>query len=92
MTARLRAVRRQIDQLDEQLLRLVNQRARLALEIGRIKQRRKWPVFDAAREAAVLRHLAYVNQGPLSAAAVRHIFQAILCESRRRERTPRLKR
>ena len=86
-TARLHTVRRQIDRLDEQLLRLVNRRARLALEIGRIKQRRKWPVFDAAREAAVLRHMAQTNHGPLSAAAVKHIFLAVLSECRRRERS-----
>ena len=47
---KLASVRRRIDRLDAQLLRFVNQRARLALEIGRIKQRRKWPVFDPQRK------------------------------------------
>ena len=82
---KLAAVRRRIDRFDEQLLRLLNRRAQLALEIGRIKKRRKWPVFDAQREAFVLRHVLRNNRGPLSAAAVRHVFQAILCECRRRE-------
>ena len=81
----LPGVRRRIDRLDEHLLRLLNQRARLALEIGRIKKRRKWPVFDARREASVLRHVLSANRGPLSARAIRHVFQAILCECRRRE-------
>lgn len=85
-TARLSAVRRAIDRLDEQLLKLINKRARLALEIGHIKKRRKWPVFDANREAFVLRHVVQANPGPLSAAAVAHVFQAVLCECRRRER------
>ncbi len=84
---KLSTVRRRIDRLDAQLLRLVNQRARLALEIGRIKRRRKWPVFDATREAFVLRHILTANRGPLSARAVQHIFHAILCECRRRERS-----
>ena len=70
-------------------MRLLNQRARLALEIGRIKKRRKWPVFDAWREAVVLRHILSTNRGPLSARAIRHVFQAILCECRRREDKPR---
>ena len=83
----LPAVRRRIDRLDEQLLRLISQRAALALEIGRIKKRRKWPVFDVVREAFVLRHMVQANRGPLSARAVRHVFQAILCECRRRERS-----
>ena len=83
---KLASVRRRIDHLDVQLLRLLNQRVRLALEIGRIKQRRKWPVFDPRREAVVLRRVMRNNRGPLSARAVAHIFQAILCECRRRER------
>ncbi len=85
--ANLSLVRRTIDRLDLTLLRLINQRARLALDIGRIKKRRKWPVFDSTREAFVLRHVQQANRGPLSARAVEHIFQAILCECRRRERS-----
>ena len=83
----LAAVRQRIDRLDLQLLRLLNERATLALEIGRMKKRRKWPVFDAKREMFVLHHVLRANAGPLSAQAVRHIFQAILCECRRRERS-----
>ncbi len=84
--ARLSAIRRQIDRLDEQLLKVVNRRARLALEIGSVKKRRKWPVFDASREAFVLRHIIKSNRGPLSAPALRRIFQSVLRECRRRER------
>lgn len=82
----LASVRRRIDRLDERLLRTINERARLALTIGRLKRRRKWPVFDPKRERFVLRHVTSANRGPLSSAAARHIFQAILCECRRRER------
>lgn len=82
---KLTAVRQRIDELDQRLLQLINQRAAFALLIGRIKRRRKWPVYDAGREAFVLRHVLQANNGPLSDRAVRHIFQAILCECRRRE-------
>ncbi len=84
--ARLAQVRWLIDRLDERLLRLINARARLALAIGRIKKRKKWPVYDARREASVLRHLQTANEGPLSDAAVRQVFQAVLAQCRRRER------
>ncbi|MBI3996859.1 MAG: chorismate mutase [Candidatus Omnitrophica bacterium] len=84
--AKLSSVRRTIDRLDLALLRLINQRARFALEIGRIKKRRKWPVFDPTREAFVLRHVQLANRGPLSNHAVRKIFQTILTQCRRRER------
>ncbi len=87
--SRLASVRRRIDRLDGRLLSLINRRADLALAIGRLKKRRKWPVFDARRETFVLRHVRQANRGPLSAQAIRHIFQAILCECRRRERTGR---
>ena len=86
MSAPLTSIRRRIDRLDAKLLRRINERATLALEIGRLKDRRKWPVYDAKREAFVLGHVTSDNRGPLSAGAVRHIFQAILCECRRRER------
>ena len=84
--APLAEVRRRIDRLDLQLLGLLTHRACLALEIGRIKRRKKWPLFDARREAFVLSHVMAANRGPLSARAVRHVFQAILSECRRRER------
>lgn len=70
-------------------MRLINERALYALEIGRIKKARKWPVFDAAREAFVLSHMVQANRGPLSPGAVRHIFQSILTECRRRQRRTR---
>ncbi len=82
---KLASVRRRIDRLDLQMLALLNGRARFALEIGRIKKRRKWPVFDAKREAFVLRHVTRANRGPLSDAAVQRIFQRILTQCRRRE-------
>lgn len=82
----LPALRRTIDRLDERMLKLLNARAKLAQQIGRIKHRKKWPVYDAKREAFVLRHVTLRNQGPLSPAAVRHVFQSILTECRRRQR------
>lgn len=85
MGSKLSTVRLSIDRLDERLLRLLNQRAHLALAIGRIKKRRKWPVYDAKREAFVLRRVTRANHGPLSARAIRHIFQAVLSECRRHE-------
>jgi chorismate mutase len=84
--SRLASVRRQIDRLDERLLELITERARLALLIGRIKRSKKWPVYDARREAFVLAHVASMNRGPLSSYSVRKIFKTILTQCRRRER------
>ncbi len=82
----LQMLRRHVDRLDAQLVRLLNRRARLALDIGQVKQQRQRPVYDARREALVLRHVAAASAGPLTPAAVRRIFQTILRECRQRQR------
>ncbi|MDR3762683.1 MAG: chorismate mutase [Acidobacteriota bacterium] len=76
-----------IDQLDVELLRLINERARTVAEIARLKKEQSLPVSDEAREAAVLHALVERNQGPLRPAGVRRIFGAILAESRRLQHT-----
>lgn len=80
-------LRQRIDRLDERLLALVSDRALLAIKIGQLKRRKKWPLYDARREAFVLQHVGRMNQGPLSDRAVQQIFQSILTQCRRRERT-----
>ena len=77
--------RRKIDELNEKLLQLLNERAECALEIGRIKQDSGQPIHDPGREAAVLSHLRELNQGPLEDEAVRRIFQTIIEASRQLE-------
>ena len=85
----LQQLRQQIDRLDERLLALLSERAALAIKIGHLKRRKKWPLYDARREAFVLQHVERLNQGPLSGYAVRQMFQSILSQCRRRERTGR---
>ena len=81
----LPSLRKQIDRVDRQLLRLLNTRATLALRIGRLKKTRKLPVFDGPREQVVLRRLARANRGPLSTRAIRTLFASILRASRKLE-------
>jgi len=76
------AIRREIDKLDDEILKLLNRRAEQAVEIGRLKQDAGDVVFDPAREKQILDRLTSVNQGPLSAEAVRDIFGAIFAAHR----------
>lgn len=76
-------LRKQIDRIDGQLLRLLNRRALTAVSVGRLKKRHGLPVLDERREKDVLRRLAASRQGPLTPSAVRRIFQVILQESRK---------
>jgi chorismate mutase/prephenate dehydratase len=72
-----------IDAIDKELLELLNQRALLALAVGRRKRAAKLHLRDPKREQAILSRARERNAGPLSAAAIARLFRAILAESRR---------
>jgi chorismate mutase/prephenate dehydratase len=74
--------RARIDDLDRQLLKLLNQRAGIALEVGRAKRQTGAPVHDPEREQEVFEGLLRLNDGPLPAEAVQAIWREILSASR----------
>lgn len=80
------ALRRRIDDLDERLVQLLNDRAGCALEIGRIKQALGMEIYQPDREREVLRHVRDLNGGPLDAHAIVRLFERIIDEARRLER------
>ena len=75
--------RNEIDQIDAELLRLLNIRARLALKVGALKQAEHLPFCDPERERTVLQRLQKINSGPLDERAVGKVFRRIIRESRR---------
>jgi chorismate mutase len=83
--------RDRIDALDGELLELLQRRAAVALEVGRVKAERRLPVMDSGREQQVLERLAgAASGGPLDGDAVRDIFSAVIraCRSvQSKERT-----
>jgi chorismate mutase len=74
--------RAEIDQLDEQLLRLLSRRAQLAVELARVKRGLGRPVEDPGREQAVLERARQMNPGPLDSLAVAALFTQIIRECR----------
>ena len=82
----LERLRRRIDALDEELVRLLSERAECALEIGRVKKQAGMDVYQPAREAQVLAHVQHVNGGPLDHGAIRRLFERVIDEARRLER------
>jgi chorismate mutase len=78
--------RREIDEIDEQLVELLNRRSQCAIEIGRIKRKLGLPIYSPEREAEVIRHVLSLNGGPLEPQAMRRLFERIIDESRRVER------
>ena len=80
---RLKKWRRQIDRLDNELLRLINQRAKIACELGAVKIAYGLPAYDGRRERQVLSRMRAVNRGPLSGESVANIFRRVILETRR---------
>ena len=74
----LAALRGEIDEINEQLLALIQQRGELVLEIARVKQAGGLEGPDPEREADILRRLTAHADGPFGAPAIRDIFKAIL--------------
>lgn len=77
--------RTEIDEIDIELLRLLNRRARLAAEIGAIKRAAGVPVPDPEREREVIMRLCRANAGPLDERAVARLFRHVIRESKRVE-------
>ncbi len=82
----INSLREQIDQLDERLLEIFNQRAALALEIGTIKMQQGLPIHDPARERRIFQRVKNTNPGPLEDDAIVRLFERVIDESRRLER------
>ena len=79
-------LRKRIDLMDDVLLRVFNERARIALEIGHVKKGLGLPVFDPGREKRIFSRMKEDNPGPLDDGAVVRLFERVVDESRRLER------
>src|SRR5215467_14990481 len=77
--------RKQIDQLDTELLRLLNQRATLACKLASIKKSSGLAVYDGRREQQILDRICGQNPGPLDSEGLSSIFRCIIRESRKLE-------
>src|SRR3954454_9911475 len=74
------------ERVDEVIVRLLNQRAKYAIQIGEIKTHLGLPIYAPEREKQVLLHVEQTFGGPLDPATIRRLFERIIDESRRVER------
>ncbi len=82
-------LRAAIDVLDEQIVRLLNERARCAFAVGRIKRERGMNIYEPGREAVVIAHVRTVNGtlgGPLTSDAIERLYERVMDEARRIQR------
>ncbi len=57
--------RKKIDEIDQKLVEMLNERAQAAQEIGRLKRNSQLPIYEPDRERIVLEQVQAMNQGPL---------------------------
>jgi len=79
-------LRARIDALDAQILGLLNERANVVIEVGRVKHSTNSAYYVPEREKAVYEKLRSLNKGPLSDAAIRAIYREIISSSRALEK------
>jgi chorismate mutase/prephenate dehydratase len=80
MSDSLQDIRRKIDALDARLVKLISARAKIAQQVGKIKNGS--PVYRPEREAQVLRRVSELNQGPMPGAGLRRIYVEIMSACR----------
>ena len=79
---RLEECRNLIDAVDLKILALLNERTQIVEEIGRIKQALSMPIYEPKREDQVFYNVTTANGGPLTAEAVKRVFERIIDEMR----------
>jgi len=74
--------RDQIDELDREIVRLLNERTRIVEKLGRIKEELSLPVYEPKREDQVFENIVRSNHGPLPPDAIKRLFERIIDEMR----------
>src|SRR5687768_4553972 len=77
----LDALRVQIDALDERLVELLNERARVVVEIGKLKQQNNSPIYAPDREKLVLQKVRKLNHGPLPDRCLEAVYRELMSGS-----------
>ncbi len=75
---RIKELRSRVDEVDRELIRSLNERARIVQEIVAIKAEAGKPLFDPKREEEILKRVAEENEGPIYDSSMRDIFEIIL--------------
>jgi chorismate mutase len=75
---RVQELRSRVDEVDRELIRALNERARIVQEIMALKSEAGAPVYDPKREEEILRKVVEMNTGPIYDSSMRDIFELIL--------------
>jgi chorismate mutase/prephenate dehydratase len=86
----LEELRKQINELDHRLVQLLNERARVVIEIGKLKNKTGKPIYSPDREKQVFARIAEANQGPLPDRCLVAIWRELMSGSFALERPLRI--
>lgn len=78
---KLHPYRKKIEELDEQIVELISERARQAVAIGRVKEKLGEEALDPVREKEVYARISRLNRGPLSDEALKAVYREIMSGS-----------
>ncbi|MGB9594951.1 MAG: chorismate mutase, partial [Candidatus Poribacteria bacterium] len=82
----IKELREKIDSIDEEILRLLNERTKLALEIGKLKTERDSPTYVPHREQEIVNRLTAINKGPFPNAGLAYVYREIISACRSLEK------
>jgi chorismate mutase/prephenate dehydratase len=82
MASRLEKLRKNIKDKDREIIRLLNERSRISVQIGQVKGEEGLQVYNPSQESRVYGYLEELNRGPLTQSSVRSIFREIISASR----------
>jgi chorismate mutase/prephenate dehydratase len=86
----LDGLRRKISGLDTKIVKILNERARLAVEVGKVKRRHNIPIYTPHREQEVLTRVLGHNRGPLPNRTIEGVYKEIMSGSFALERPLRI--
>ncbi len=75
---KVQALRERVDEVDQDLVRALNERASIVQEIVAMKTEAGVPLFDPKREEEILQRAMQYNEGPIYDTSMREIFELIL--------------
>jgi len=74
----LEKLRKKIDKLDSQIVKILNKRADVSLEIGDLKSRQNKGIYSPAREKEILKRISKLNKGPLTTSALEAVYREVM--------------
>lgn len=78
---KIEKLRDEIDAIDEEVLKLLNKRSNVVLEIAKIKRENKVKFYSPEREQQIIERLTSLNKGPFPNDALKALYREILSAS-----------